>query len=103
MSSQLGRPMKYGALLLALEDSTLYSPAGVAINGENKGLLPTNMDHDSLMNQRRRVRHSMNRYRINHNFPPDGDGRIKLSGQTEAKAWFGRRWKARVLERESSR
>ena len=102
MSTQIGRPMKYGAFLLILEDNVLYSPAGVAINAEKHGMLPTNMSREDLINQRRRVRHSLNRYRINHNFPDEGDGRIKIGGQAGATAWFGRRWKARVLAQGNS-
>ena len=96
MPGTVGRPMKYKRLLQALEDDKPYTPVCIALNGEEKGLVKVPKDKDTLMEQRRKIRHTMARYKANHNFPENGDEIIKVYGQSPTPAWYGRRWKERI-------
>jgi len=95
------RPLKYRHLIDILEDDTLYSPASIVRNGEEKGLLPV-PDGDvpfSPADQERseqamRIRHSLARFADNHKFPRPSEGFVKLFGQAPAPGWFGATWKA---------
>jgi len=98
MKQRVGRPLKYAHLLIALEDNVVYSPALVARYGEIKGILRTDLSPKQLQKQRVRIRHTLARYRINHEFPKDGDGHVRLPGQSISVGWYGRRWKASALE-----
>ena len=98
---RVGRPLKYRHLIDILEDDTLYSPASIVRNGEEKGLLPV-PDGDvpfSPADQERseqamRIRHSLARFADNHKFPRPSEGFVKLFGQAPAPGWFGATWKA---------
>ncbi len=92
MTKILGRPMIYAKFLVILDDDLVYSPGTIAHLGKEFGFFGNKKDTE-LVEALRRVRHSLNRFRINHDFP-EPDGEVKLEGQTAAKAWFGSRWKA---------
>ena len=98
MSKSAGRPMKYKHLLLALSDKNLYTPACIALNAEALGLIKVPKHKPEKLNMRRKIRHTMARYKANHGFPENGDGIIKIFGQAPTPAWLGSRWKARLLE-----
>ena len=44
MTQPVGRPMKYQKFLMALEDDKIYCPATIVLNGEKKGLLPSDLE-----------------------------------------------------------
>ena len=96
MAGKVGRPLKYVNLLSALEDGVVYSPASIAHFGEANGLIPTNLPKDKLIQQRVRIRHTLARYKTNHEFPKQGDGFVYLEGQSPTPGWYGSRWKAKL-------
>ena len=97
MKQRVGRPLKYAHLLIALDDNAVYSPAMIARYGEETGLLRTDLSRASLKKQRQRIRHTLARYRINHDFPETGDGTVRVPGQSISLGWYGRRWKEEAL------
>jgi len=94
MSKPVGRPLKYRALLDILEDEKIYSPATIARLGEELGLVETEVPHPELMDQRVLIRHTLARYRVNHGFPEEGDGHVRIRGQGTSAGWTGERWKS---------
>ena len=96
----IGRPMKYAAHLLALEDETLYSPTVIVTVAEEKGLLQSDPeDAKARKAERLRIRHSVLRFAVNHLFPEKGDGFVYLPGLPPARGWYGWRWKKQVLQK----
>ena len=89
----IGRPMKYAPYLIILTDTLLYSPGVIAHFAEAFGFMD-DIATDKRVDERRRVRHCLNRYRLNHDFPEAGDGQVGLVRQAAAKGWTGARWKA---------
>ena len=96
VANPVGRPLKYKHFILLLEDDALYTPAAIVTNGQEKGLTvpPPGADRTRL-----RIRHTLARFAINHAFPHDGDGLLRLPGQAATPAWFGWRWKNALPER----
>ena len=77
----LGRPMKYDVIIEALDEETVYSPAAIARFAKSQGLLDQfrqNDEDDRLLLLRIRI--AMARFSDNHEFPPEGDGILKLKG-----------------------
>ena len=93
--SPIGRPMIYAVYLMLLRDDLVYSPGAIAHMAHAFGFMEGLTGQD-LLDALRRVRHSLNRFRINHGFPEKGDGRVKVAGQAPAVAWTGKRWKAAI-------
>jgi len=95
MRKSIGRPMKYGRIIVKLDPNSLYTPATIAAFAEQIGLL----DH-SDPNQRRlakqRIRIALGRFSNNHNFPDEGDGMVTIRGQAPTPGWFGWRWQAAI-------
>lgn len=96
MKRQVGRPLKYKPYIMALDDNELYSPAKIVINGIEKNLMPDNLTKEERNDLRRKIRHTLSRFRKSHQFPGEGDGFVELPGQSPTPAWFGWRWKDAV-------
>ena len=98
-----GRPMKYDIYLIILDDEAVYSPGAIAHQARDAGLMKDLTGQD-LKDAIRRARHSLNRFRVNHYFPEEGDGKVKIGNQSPAIGWTGKRWKdavkAKALPRE---
>ena len=92
-----GRPMKYKALLLALEDEETYTPATIAMFAEDNGFLQSDPnDQRERRLEKTRIRITLGRFTNNNHFPDEGDDKITLKGQPPIPAWFGWRWKASI-------
>ena len=92
----IGRPLKYGSVLEALEDEMLYSPADIADLALERGF----KDGDPRVNPkllRQRIRITMGRLGHNHQFPREGDGNVTRRGQAPTPGWLGSRWKGAML------
>ena len=85
--------MKYRVHIELLDNDVAYSPAGVVENAEKKGLFAHSVPSERNKT-RRRMRHSLARFAINHKFPAKADGLAEVKGQSPVRAWFGRRWKS---------
>ena len=102
----LGRPMKYGPLLLSLDHESLYTPAKICAFAEQNGLLRSDPnDPPARTLEKRRVRIAMVRLSNNHHFPDEGDGMVLLPGQAPIPGWYGWRWQTTLYQkgREPSR
>lgn len=99
MARNPGRPLKYPHFIAALEDDTLYSPFLIYSNAEKKGLLSPEQLED-LPTNKVRVRHTMARFAVNHKFPKEGDGVVRVPGQSITVGWKGSRWKGAVPEKQ---
>ena len=96
MTRPIGRPLKYGEVLRALKDDTLYTPAKIAALALELGMIEThNKQRRDL--DRQRIRIAMGRLSHNHAFPENGDGQVVLNRQRPIPGWFGWRWK-KVLQ-----
>ncbi len=93
---QIGRPMKYRDLLLALETHELYTPAKVADFAVERGFIPEDFV------ARQRVRIAMGRYTNNHRFPDEGDGLVSSPGQAPTPGWFGWRYRQTAMASEET-
>ncbi len=84
----IGRPKKYGPILHALEDNSLYTPALITMLAVEKGFIQEK--------QRTRLRGCLSKFsrNQNHAFPIKGDGQVTLPGQPPTPAFWGHRWKA---------
>ena len=91
MKKKIGRPQKYADLLNKLEDDGLYTPATIARLGLSD-FLGDETDEKLVM---QRIRIAMVRYSNLHEFPDEGDGFVKISGQAPVPGWFGWRWKGK--------
>lgn len=90
---RVGRPMKYGAYIDALDDDEVYSPASIVDNGISHGIFPKGLQKDQAKQERMRIRHALARFADNHAFPDEQDGLVRLRGQAKTPGWFGWRWK----------
>jgi len=90
--ARIGRPMRYGEIIHALDDQTLYSPALIASLGVDIGLIEGETVEEVKIN-RGRCRHALGRLVINHSFPDEGDGLVSVPGQAPTPGWFGWRFK----------
>ena len=97
-----GRPMKYPHFIMTLEDDVVYTPGTVALLGQELGFLDDVPDSEKS-DARMRVRHTLARYRVNHKFPIDGDGMVRVRGQAPTIGWKGGRWKEPVAEHEQEK
>ena len=98
----IGRPLLYPHLLVALKDEVVYSPAAVANHACKLGLLTEEQLAD-LARTRVRIRHTLARMAFNHQFPKEGDGIVRLPGQSIAIGWRGKRWKSVLNPNEKTR
>ena len=85
---RIGRPMKYKHIIEQLEDDKVYSPALIAREAITAGILERG--------DRQKARHTLSRLSNNHAFPAEGDGLVRIPGQTATIGWHGKRWKAAV-------
>jgi len=92
MEKRIGRPLKYKAFLIELEDDEVYTPAKIVRCGEERGLF-RHLNGEALAKARVRVRHTLSRFRANHFFPEEGDGMVRIQGQSPTPGWYGKRWK----------
>jgi hypothetical protein len=84
--------MKYDWVLKALTDKQLYTPADIADLAMAMGLGDQFPDEDQKL-LRTRVRITMGRFGMNHQFPRGGDGMVVREGQAPTPGWLGSRWK----------
>lgn len=98
MSRPIGRPLKYGEILRALNDDTLYTPAKIAGLAQELGMIEVK-DKKRGDLDRQRIRIAMGRLSHNHSFPENGDGQVILDRQRPIPGWYGWRWK-KVLNRK---
>jgi len=95
VNKPLGRPPKYHAIIEALDQHTLYSPAMVAMFAKENQMLEryrkTDESEQLLM---QRIRVTMGRLTNNKAefFPDEGDGIVTLPQQAPCPGWFGWRW-----------
>ena len=101
-SKKPGRPLKYTHFLTELEDDEVYSPGTIAQLGQDLGFLD-DVKQEEKKDARLLVRHTLARYRFNHDFPEDGDGTVKIRGQGASLGWTGERWKADMEEADLER
>ena len=86
--------MRYKHILNALDEESLYSPAGIVHFAEKRGLLQSEAsDREARKIEKLRLRIAMGRRESNYHFPREGDGTVKYAGQAPAPAWYGWRWK----------
>jgi hypothetical protein len=86
--------MKYGQVLMSLDDDALYTPADIADIAMSMGIgLDSAVDRKQAYT---RVRICMGRFGRNHHFPIEGDGMIRRRGQAPTPAWLGSRWKEKL-------
>lgn len=92
--SQPGRPMKYAAVIWALDREKLYSPSMLADLAIEQQLVE-GLNYDDELDVRlvrQRIRITMGRFSNNHEFPDLGDGMVRVYGQAPTPAWLGARW-----------
>ena len=86
--------MKYSAILKALPNNEPHTASSIAHWAKAHDMLP-GIDKDSTEREIRqamtRLRISLNRYHINHEFPSDGDASLLVNGR-HYRAWMGWRW-----------
>jgi len=90
-----GRPLKYTHFIMELEDDKVYSPGTIARLGQELGFFD-DIEDDDKFDARLLVRHTLARYRVNHRFPEEGDGLVKMRGQGSSTGWSGERWKSDI-------
>ena len=88
-----GRPMKYDDLLAQLSLDDLFSPAAIAAFACESNYIDAKLDPRKRALTKRRIRITLGRLTKNRNFPPEGDGMIRLPKQAPVPAWFGWRWR----------
>lgn len=88
----IGRPMKYGAVILSLDDHDLYTPATIVRHALDREMIK----NDKLPIQRLRI--TLSRYSQNHGFPKAGDGLVTIKGQAPTPGWWGHRWKDGLID-----
>ena len=94
MKKSVGRPMKYDSVLYMIRDDVVYSPASIAKFAESIGYFAKILDPKEVKKKKLRLRTSMGRFSNNHSFPDQGDGTVRIKGQSPTPGWFGWRWKA---------
>ncbi len=106
MPNPVGRPLKYLNFLEILDDETVYCPYTIFQAGRDHGLVAHLAGKDEIDPKEERlykirIRHTLARFVANHHFPEEGDGLVKIKGQTPPRGWKGSRWKkaARLEER----
>lgn len=99
LSQGVGRPMKYRDFLDILEEDAIYLPATIVDHGIKHGLVELFQDLEQAKKNRLKIRHTLARFAKNHGFPEEGDGSIKMPGQTSMPGWFGWRWQAAITDR----
>jgi len=90
-----GRPLKYVHFVMELDDDQIYSPGTIARLGQELGFLD-DIEDKNKSDARLLVRHTLARYRVNHRFPEEGDGVIRIRGQGSSTGWSGERWKSDI-------
>ena len=97
MARKIGRPMKYPQFITALDDTTFYSPASIVRHGREQEIFAEMLLEDATPEQEKKlvllIRHTLARFSQNHQFPPEGDGLVYLTGQAPIRGWYGKRWK----------
>ena len=98
MQKRIGRPLKYGKFLEILDDETVYCPSTIVEAGREHGLVPEIANNEKIDPEedrtiKTRIRHALARFAANHRFPEQGDGLVKIKGQTPPRGWKGFRWK----------
>lgn len=88
----VGRPMKYGRFIENLEDDVVYTPAAIVRHGELLGLFPAT-SYEKKKKAKLRIRHTLARLSVNHQFSERGDDLVFLRGQAPTRGWYGWRWK----------
>ena len=98
--NRVGRPLKYISFLQILDDDVLYSPASIALAGEEAGLFQPchgmfekELDAAEIKKAKVRVRHTLSALKRSHSFPITGDGLVMLKGHAPLIGWYGKRWK----------
>ena len=91
MPNPHGRPMKYKALLGALEPDRVYTPAMIARFAQKQNILVSESKKDTQKTYQR-IRINMGQFARNHRFPKEGDGLVFLPGQAPTVGWLGSRW-----------
>ena len=85
--------MKYLDFISILDDNKVYTPASIVANGFSEGLVPNGLSDDEVAKRRVMIRHTLARFSSNHQFCPEGDGLVTITGQAPMRGWFGFRWK----------
>ena len=93
-------PKAYLVIVNQLADMVCYSPGSIARLAEELGLIGG--DAATLYRKRRKIRHTLARYAVNHNFPVKGHGLVTLEGQGPTPGWFGWFWKDTYGRRDPS-
>ena len=93
LKKRRGRPMRYAHLLIALDDEQVYSPALIAEYGFAQGLFDSEQ-MENAEETRLLVRHTLARLAKNRRLPIEGDGLVRLKGQSVSIGWKGQTWKA---------
>ena len=93
MKRSIGRPMKYKSLIQSLNDHQLYTPSTIAGFAEETEFIDET-EPSARRLARQRIRIALGRLSKNHHFPSEGDGMVKVKGQSPTPGWFGSRWKA---------
>jgi len=94
MKGIVGRPQKYAVVLRSLPDFDLFTPAKIASRASSLGLIGPGTEEEPIKLLLQRIRISLGRFSNNHGFPDDGDGFVRVFGQSPTAGWFGWRWKA---------
>lgn len=94
MKRPVGRPMKYRHFIENLEDEVVYTPARIVKHGEFLGFFNKIHSTQKRRKEKLRIRHTLARFSVNHNFPIEGDGLVFIKGQAPTRGWKGKRWKA---------